>query len=960
MSPVHIPLNCYRLQFNRDFTFANATEILDYLARLGITTIYSSPILQSRAGSDHGYDVTDPTRIDSDLGGEQQFEIFQLELRKRGMGLLLDVVPNHMAASPENPWWMDVLENGPGSIYASYFDVDWHPPSRIFENKIVLPVLGKFYADVLNQRELRLVFKGGRFSVQYYESSFPIAPKSYLNILTYRQQVLEIKLGTKSPAYQEYLGIIVALDALIPRETLPVYAAGERRLQVAALKDRLKELYEHDKTFRDFLNGNVEYFNGVTNKDDSFQALDRLLSEQSYALSYWNGANAEINYRRFFNVAELIGVRVEDPAVMEATHSTIFRLIESGAVTGLRIDHIDGLRDPLSYLQRVQKHTSPPAAAGEEPRALYILVEKILSVTENLPSEWPISGTTGYEFLNAVNRIFVHPQGVRRVALTYARFVGPQLNYPDLVYEKKRLIMMSLLAVEMRYLGHQFSILAQQDRYARELAGSELAYAFAETTVCLPVYRTYVRGMELPPDAKRYINIAIAEARERNPHIDSQCFDFVGDVLLGDASDVVLPEYRAARLAFVMRWQQLTGAIMAKGFEDTLLYVYFPLLSLNDVGGDPRPSSLDTSNFDDFVRDRHRHWPNGLNSTATHDTKRGEDVRARISVLSEIPSDWSKRLDRWSKCNSQGRRLVKGETTPDRNEEIFIYQTLIGAWPLNERSLPEFRIRMREYMIKAGREAKVHTRWVRPNPEHEKVIAGFIDAATKPGKRNFFLKDFYAFHETISYFGMLNGLGQALIKMTSPGVPEIYQGCELWDLRLVDPDNRRPVDYKLRTQFLTEIEERALENSGNFARELLLNWRDGRAKLYLIAKILNLRRNNAALFLDGTFLPLKTTGKRSQNLIAYARHHGSDWVVTVAPKWLAHARAPMNQDRMRHFWQDTDIVLPQGFPKKIENALTSQILEVKHSRKRASLRASDVMTDFPVGCLTSVTQTKTA
>src|ERR1700678_1056491 len=463
MTPRNIPVACYRLQFNRNFTFVDATNRLDYLANLGVSTIYSSPILQSRPGSEHGYDVTDPTRIDSELGGEQQFELFQTELRRRGMSLLLDIVPNHMAARPENPWWMDVLENGPGSVYASYFDVDWHPPSRMFENKIVLPILGAFYADVLKNRELQLAFKDGRFFIQYYDSAFPIAPRSYLDILTHRKQELEAKLGAKAPAFQEYLGIIVRLGALAPRETLPVYAAGERRLHVAALKKRLKELYANDKGFREFLNKNIEHFNGVTNRDSSFRALDQLLSEQSYALSYWNGANAEINYRRFFNIAELIGVRVEDPAVMDATHSTIFRLIDSGAVSGLRIDHIDGLRDPLGYLQRLQRHAVEPPTEKESSH-LYIVVEKILSGSETIPHEWPVSGTTGYEFLNAVNRIFVHPQGVLKTARAYSKFTRNSEVYEDLLYAKKKLIMTSLLAVEMRYLGHQLSILAHQNR----------------------------------------------------------------------------------------------------------------------------------------------------------------------------------------------------------------------------------------------------------------------------------------------------------------------------------------------------------------------------------------------------------------------------------------------------------------------------------------------------------------
>jgi (1->4)-alpha-D-glucan 1-alpha-D-glucosylmutase len=955
MPPQNIPLNCYRLQFNGDFTFLKATEILDYLDRLGITTIYASPILQSRTGSEHGYDVTDPTRISTDLGGEQQFETFHAELARRGMGLLLDIVPNHMAASPENPWWMDVLENGPGSIYGAYFDIDWHPPSRIFENKILLPVLGSFYAEVLRKQELRLAFSRGSFLIHYYDSAFPIAPKSYRDILAHRQQLLEHKLGSKSPQFQEYLGILTGLDALAPRQTLPVYATGERRLQVAALKERLKELHDNDKTFRNFLDGNVEYFNGKAQHDSSFSAMDHLLSQQSYALAYWNSANAEINYRRFFNVAELIGVRVEDPAVVEATHSTIFRLIEKGSVTGLRIDHIDGLRDPLGYLQRVQNHVGEQTTSKKPSKPLYIVVEKILSGGEQLPEEWPVSGTTGYEFLNAVNRIFVHPQGVRDLEKTYFKLIGWQHSFPDLLYEKKKLIMTSLLGVEMRYLGHQLAILAQQDRFAREIPGPELTQAFFETTACLAVYRTFVRGMDVSNQTKYYIGNAITEAQSRNLQLGKNCFSFVADVLLGNESDEILPEQREARHAFVMRWQQLTGAIVAKGFEDTLLYVYFPLLSLNDVGGDPRPTPSPAIKFEDFISERFRRWPYGLNSTATHDTKRGEDMRARINVLSEIPDEWSGRLSKWLKLNFAHRKVIGGQTVPDANEEIFLYQTLIGAWPLDPEEISAFGKRFEEYLVKANREAKVHTRWTRPNLEHEKALQKFARAIIQEGKRNLFLKDFLTFYKKISYFGMINGLGQTLIKVTSPGVPEIYQGCELWDFRLVDPDNRRPVDYSVRAKYLLAQEKRSRspEDSFRLAAELTESWDDGGIKLYLTWKALNLRKEKAALFLDGAFHMLKVSGRRAANVIAYARHHKKDWIVVVVPRWLAHEKAPVKQRDMQAFWGETRIVLPERAPKRFRNIFTADILQVGHPGPRSSLRVSDLLKVFPVACLSS-------
>lgn len=953
MAPNSIPVTCYRLQLNRNFTFSSAMAILDYLSHLGITTIYLSPILQSTQGSEHGYDVTDPTRIDSELGGEQQFELFQAAARERSMALLLDVVPNHMAASPENPWWMDVLENGPGSVYSSYFDIDWHPPSRLSENKILLPVLGKFYADVLKKRELRLLFDQGRFLVRYYDSLFPIAPKSYRNVLTYRQQLLEKQLGSESPAFQEYLGIIVGLDGLAPRETLPVYAAGERRLHVAALKERIKELHESDPTFRRFLNENIRRFNGSENNDYSFRALDRLLSEQSYDLSFWNGANAELNYRRFFNVAELIGVRVEDPAVMQATHSTIFRLIESGAVMGLRIDHIDGLRDPLGYLHRL-KHQFE-AISGRKPEDLYVIVEKILACNERLPGEWPVRGTTGYEFLNALNRVFVHAKSMQNLESAYSRLSGAKQSYADLLYEKKKLITTSLLAVEMRYLGHQLSMLAQQDRYARELPSLELVKALSELTVCLPVYRTYVRGMDAPGHARLYVGAAIEDARKRNAAIDRRCFGFIADVLLGSEPRKVPPEQREARLAFVMRWQQLTGAIMAKGFEDTLLYVYFPLLSLNDVGGEPRGSGLHVSEFSDFVKNRFKDERYGLNTTATHDTKRGEDVRARINVLSELHEEWVKRVKLWMVLNARARKTIQGEIAPDRNEELYIYQTLVGAWPLNSVDFQQFRSRMTEHILKANREAKVHTRWISPNAEREAAVETFVDSLTSPATSNRFRRDFSVFHEKIAYFGAINGLAQVLVKLTVPGVPDVYQGCELWDLRLVDPDNRRPVDYEVAKKFLDQMERRCEHGMDrvSYMEEIVSSWRDGRIKLFVTWKTVNFRRERPQLFLEGSYEMLKVTGKRAQNIFAFLRLHGKHSTIVVVPKWLAASKAPTIQNAMRGFWANTAVTLPKRLQQAWRNIFTDETIEVERSRGGAILRVATLLADLPVACLQS-------
>jgi (1->4)-alpha-D-glucan 1-alpha-D-glucosylmutase len=946
----HIPLSCYRLQFNRDFTFRDASNILNYLTRLGVTDIYSSPLLQSRSGSGHGYDATDPTRIDSDLGSEQQFDAFQADLHKHGLGLLLDIVPNHMAASDENPWWMDLLENGPASVYSAYFDVDWHPPSRILDNKILLPVLGSVYAQALRNRELQVVFDRGSFFVKHHDGLFPVAPRSYPMILTHRQHVLEASLRPDSASFQEYLGIIAALSAVPPRESAPIDAAGERRLQVAAIKERLQKLYENQPEFRTFVDENLKIFNGKRGVDSSFRYLDRLLSEQAYVLSYWQNVNAEINYRRFFSISDLVGARVEDPMVFDATHSVVFHLIERGAVTGLRIDHIDGLRDPLGYLRRVQEKLQS-AADRANAGQLYVIVEKILSGQEKLPAEWPVQGTTGYEYLNAVNRLFVHPEGGRAAEQTYFAFLKNTVNYQELLYQKKRLVMSTLLAVEMRYLSRQLGILAEHDRFARDIPRADLAQALIEVTASFPVYRTYIRDMNAPSDAKRYIEAALAAARLRRPNMNSSSFDFVRSVLLMEDGRIHFAEQREARLAFVMRWQQFTGPIVAKGLEDTTLYVYCPLISLNEVGGDPRPSEPSPFEFDSFIHDRQHRWPYGLNSTSTHDTKRGEDVRARINVLSELPEEWRRRLNSWSRWNTKQKKIVNGEAAPDRNEEVLLYETLLGAWPLDGGDMSAFRKRMKRYVIKATREAMVHTRWTRPNVEHERALTDFVTAIITPESQNVFLADFLKFQQKIAYFGMLNGLAQVLLKLTSPGVPDLYQGCELWDLRLVDPDNRGPVDFERRTQLLEAIEKRANESPSGLCRDLIADWQDGRAKLYLTWKALNLRRQYRELFLDGSFLPLQISGGRTNNLIAFARHKGDKWTLTIVPRWLADAGAPVAWARMTAFWRGTKISLPPKAPSRWGNVLSGEVVELARGRKGSALRAEEVFGDFPVACL---------
>src|SRR5579864_881692 len=560
MSLKRLPSATYRVQLNQDFRFADALKILDYLHGLGISDLYLSPILASRKGSGHGYDVTDPTRINPELGTEEEFAALQTELQNRGMGLLLDTVPNHMAASAENPWWMDVLENGTQSAFAAFFDIEWHPHSRSLDGKILLPVLGRPFGEALDSGEIKLTFQDGRFFFQYFDSLFPLTPRSYHPILDHRSDRLKEMLGEHAPAYHEYSGILSSFRELSGADRRAAETAAERRLRFESARDRLKSLVASSREVATFVEENVREINGKHGDPGSFRFLQRLLAEQNYKLAFWQNLNESINYRRFFTIADLVGVRVEDPLVFEATHGVILRLVSKNPFAGLRVDHIDGLRDPLAYLNKLQERLSSDEARKET--SAYVLVEKILSRREQLPDEWPVCGTTGYDYLNDANGLFVEPDGAGRIEEIYSTFVGRKQNFVDVVYQKKKLVMNTLLGVEMRTLGRHLAELAAQDRYARELNREQLIDALIEVTACLPVYRTYIRNMDLPAHATKYIEEALAAARSRTPHMSPACFDFVREVLLLLNPPHVLVDQYMRR---IQKQQHLANKIKAGG-----------------------------------------------------------------------------------------------------------------------------------------------------------------------------------------------------------------------------------------------------------------------------------------------------------------------------------------------------------------------------------------------------------
>ena len=819
-----VPRATYRVQFNAGFTFRDARDIAPYLAELGISDIYASPILKARKGSTHGYDVVDANALNPELGTEEDFNALHEELQRLGIGLLLDVVPNHMAASGENAWWMSVLENGPQSRFFNYFDIDWNSVTQ----KLLLPILGRPYGEILDSREIRLGFDRDGFFFTYYDKRLPLAPASY-------RLVLQPSLSND------------AMNVEL-RELLEEVAKRNSKL----LKEKLWQFYESDDDLRAAVERAVDAANG------DIDALDAVLDAQWYRLAYWRIASEKINYRRFFDVTDLVGLRVEDLEVFEARNRRTLELIAEGKVTGLRIDHIDGLYDPIGYLRKLQSRL------GDD-NNFYVVLEKILGPGEELPQAFPVAGTTGYDFLDAVNALFVDPAGLAEIDEFYRRFTGVAQSFDDVCYERKKQVIAELFSGEMRGLGRELSALAMADRNARDFAPAELLAALTEVTACMNVYRSYIRNGGVSDEDRAAVGSAIAEARRRaGASVDARLFVFLELVLLLEPPPYLSGE-RERWLAFVMRWQQFTGRVMAKGVEDTAFYNYNRLVSLNDVGGHPgRGGDFDPiAELHAHNAQRQRAWPHTMNATSTHDTKRSEDVRARINVLSEMPAAWARQVRKWSRMTAPLRR----DGVPQPNEELSLYQTLVGAWPLDEA-------RLRQYVEKAAREAKKHTSWIAPNPEYERAL---LDHASALLQHEEFRADFERFHRRIAFPGYLNALSQMVLKATSPGVPDFYQGTELWDYSLVDPDNRRPVDYAHRASLLRESADVAT---------LLRNWPDGRVKLYAMRKVLDLRSQLPELFRDGDYTPVDA----GPHVFAFTRSLDGTSVAVAVPRLTTHKR----------------------------------------------------------------------
>jgi (1->4)-alpha-D-glucan 1-alpha-D-glucosylmutase len=864
-----------------------------------------------------------------------------------------------------NPWWQDVLENGPSSPYSTYFDIDWDPVKPELKDKVLLPILGDLYGIVLENQEMVLTYENGGFFIRYHDHRLPVAPKPWAMILSHRLEDLIQQAGATDPHVQELQSIITALGHLPSRSERDPARMEERYREKAIIKKRLAALIGESRLVARFIEENVGLFNGTKGEPRSFELLEGLLADQAYRPAYWRVASEEINYRRFFDINELAAIRMEEPAVFRECHALIFRLLKEGAVKGLRIDHVDGLYNPGDYLHQVQAWARaelfPPGKDRDaDDRPLFLLVEKILGKDEPIPENWPVHGTTGYEFLNMVNGLFVDTANVRAFDAIYARFIRDRLSYDDLAYEKKKLIMRASMASEINVLGHQLNRISERDRHSRDFTLNSLTHAIREIIACFPVYRTYVT--EGPEDVTErdqdYIRQAVAKAKQKNPALSGLVFDFVEGLLL-KRPDEQARQDRQERLRFVMKFQQTTSPVMAKGIEDTAFYIYNRLISLNEVGGDPEDFGTALAAFHERMRERQARWPYALSATTTHDTKRSEDVRARINVLSEIPQDWKAHVFRWSKLNRKHATVLGGHPAPDRNEEYFLYQTLIGAWPLrplDDDWYSSFCDRIQQHMAKAIKEAKTHTSWINPQREYDDAVRHFIEAILDRTGPNPFLADFLPFQERVAQYGMWNSLAQLVLKTACPGIPDFYQGTDLWDLSLVDPDNRRPVDFAGLAGLLAELQHLragAGTDRRSCVRDLLESRADGLIKLYVTMVGLTFRRDHAELFQEGDYVPLESQGCERDHLCAFARIQGTHAVAAVVPRLMARLipdakTPPLGED----VWGDTWVTVPSWRPRsQYRNLFTGEVLTSRSDGNRQVLPAAEIFSVCPVALL---------
>lgn len=928
---MRIPVATYRIQFNSQFKFQDAHAIAPYLKELGISDLYASPIFKARRGSTHGYDIVNPQQLNPELGTREDFDALSQTLQNQGMGWLQDIVPNHMAYDSQNDLLMDVLEYGPNSEYFRFFDIEWEHPYAGIAGKVLTPLLGDFYGNCLERGELQLKYdEESGLSINYYGFRIPLRIESYAQFITHDLGRLSRSIGQKHPDFIKLLGILYLVKSAIAETS-----GGQRRLQVAFIKGLLWELYQSNVEVQTFLDHNVEIFNGEPGHSASFDLLDAMLDDQYFRLAFWKVGAEELNYRRFFTVNELICVRVEDAKVFKATHSLIQELVEKGQFTGLRIDHIDGLYDPKQYLARLRE------SMGDT----YITVEKILEPGEELPEDWPIQGTSGYEFLNQVNGVFCQTQNEEIFTQIYYSFTGTRYSYDELSKFSKQLIAEKNLAGDIENLANMLKRIAGRYRYTSDFTLNGLRRAIAEVLVLFPIYRTYITPEGVSKRDRAYIEEVIDQAKEEVPQLVHE-LDFIKKLMLLDHEDWLTEDEKAQWTHFVMRMQQFSGPLMAKGIEDTLLYIYHRLVALNEVGGAPYKFGVTVPEFHAFNQLQAAQWPHAMNASSTHDTKRSEDVRARINVLSEIPDEWQVEVETWRAWNQQYKVQTPERTIPSANDEYLLYQTLVGAFPFEPYDHGIFVQRIKDYMIKAIREAKVQTAWLRPDTEYEDGVTSFVEKILDPQQNSDFFTRLQAFQAKIAGYGIFNSLSQTMLKLVSTGVPDIYQGTELWDLSLVDPDNRRPVDFQQRWHALKDLKQQAEGDRLGLIEDLKRTVTDGRIKLFLIQQVLAARNQQRQIFEQGSYVPIKVTGTLQDHVVAFARQFEDQMAIAVVPRFLTRLTGPDTFPLGESFWGDTHLEIPNGEQMKWHHVLTGETLAGSNV-----LSVGTILQHFPVALL---------
>ena len=951
MSAPPVPCATYRLQFSRDFTFRDAERLVPYLHSLGVSHVYASPYLKAGAGSSHGYDITDYNALNLEIGSEADFAAMVAALADRDMGQILDFVPNHMGVGgADNAWWLDVLEWGQASPYADFFDIGWNAPKPDLRGKVLLPFLSDHYGVTLEAGKLVPSFneREGSFSVWYQEHQFPLAPHTYAEVLAAAAGGGSKTLDNLTAAFRKLRPV-----------TAPRRARSAMRARAGALKSELARLAASDLELRAGVDRAIQSLRGVKGDPSSFFPLHQLLERQHYRLAYWRAAADEINYRRFLDINELAGIRMEQAEVFETAHRLVLHLFAEGKIDGIRIDHIDGLFDPLQYCKRLQARVTDELGGNTRP---YVVVEKILAQHESLRRDWSVAGTTGYDALNLINGVFVDGRAERAIDRVYRRFIGRHLDFDTVLYECKKQVMDTALAGELEMLAVELDRISEENWNTRDFTLASLKAAIREVAACFPVYRTYIaeRGPSL--EDRRDIDWAVALARKRNQSLETTIFDFIHGALTTDIMRKRQRTFnRRAVVGFAMKFQQFTGPVTAKALEDTAFYRYTRLLSLNEVGGDPRQFGTTITAFHHLNEERAKLWPHTMVTTATHDTKRGEDVRARINVLTEFPEEWGRRLRRWSALNRRAKSEVDGVPVPSPDDEYLLYQTLVGAWPIEllgpdePAALPlqRFRERINAYMIKAVREAKQSSNWATPNTEYETALSNFVRRILDRDHSYSFVIDLQAFATRVALPGMVNSLAQAVLKLTIPGIPDIYQGCELWDLNLVDPDNRRPVDFTRRSAALDMMPRPPAARRAGIAA-MLRTWHDGNIKLFATAELLAERRRRPLLFSDGAYTALDATGERAENLLAFTRTRDEAAIAVVAPRLVVSLGAAEGRMPIGDAWTDSAVICPPTLAgRRWTNVFTGEVVAVHDERQDHVWKARDLFVDLPIAALTA-------